>query len=144
MFIENLRMQGRLNSHFKVSGWPHNNLVARFALPEMSNSIFKAFSACWEFLNSFIEVLIAFLDWNKNKRSLPTSTYTTREATFEQPSSDLCKSKCIKGGYRLLAREVNNVQLSSIVIKSCNLNVSKGPDLAKFFWQEIQSNLIQK
>ena len=42
--------------------------------------------------------------------------------------------------------EVNSFQLSTIVTKSCIVNVKKGPNLQKYFfvWQKKLSNSIQK
>ena len=63
----------------------------------------------------------------KTKLCLSPSTNTTREFTFELPSSVLWKTSFIQGGSRLFATEVNCFQLSIIVTKGSILNVGKGP-----------------
>ena len=66
-----------LNSYFKIDSWPHASLAAALTLSKMFNSIFKAFSDMLKVSKSFIGIVITFWVWNKTKRGLPSSTYST-------------------------------------------------------------------
>ena len=87
-FILRCLLKNFANSYFKIDGWPHASLAAALTLLKMFNSIFKAFSDMLRV--SKIGSLESWLHFGlgmKTKRDRLSSTYSTREFTFEQPSS---------------------------------------------------------
>ena len=71
------------------------------------------------------------------KKDLSPSTYTTKQLTFEQPSSVLWKSQFSQVASRLLEMEV------TIVTNSFISDVGRDPDLVKLIFVSQKSHLIQ-